>query len=291
MRKYKYQKQETDSWCGPTCLSMIYESFGKELSQRNIMQEILLADIENYTTNISQLVKHVEKNGLLSRGVVTREPLALLEWSGKNNIILIVLHKTEKDDSNKLHYSIFDKLEDDKYYAVDPYYDDFFPKEINEMLELWNIPRKGFDFYDAVIITDNKELSVTDKCFLCDKEYNSIKMPPQFSNDIVCPHCFGAGYGVIVRHGFGFTNVENDFSKFHKTIYESLADFTKDSIGDAYKFISGYTSIIEDSSLPFNDIRLTIDKDIIWKMDFTGATYEEIAEEIISSLKEFYKLT
>ncbi|MDQ7227544.1 cysteine peptidase family C39 domain-containing protein [Staphylococcus haemolyticus] len=108
--KLKYIQQYDEKDCGPTCLAMISQYYGKRVSIPKLRE---LAKTDKLGTNLYGLIKAGEKIGIQLTGVEV-ESIKELN-SAKFPVIAHIINQQGYD-----HFVIIEKIKNNKIHIVDP---------------------------------------------------------------------------------------------------------------------------------------------------------------------------
>src|ERR1700753_3315976 len=104
-----YQKQSpgiTGRACGAACLSMVYQSFGKKISQEEIWPAIAKENRFGQVSSTTHLMAQDALNrGLKAVAIQARHPFEVLRLCRENGVRAILNHRV-RNDSAAGHYSV-----------------------------------------------------------------------------------------------------------------------------------------------------------------------------------------
>jgi len=190
-----YERQaepETNRACGAACLSMVYRSFGMEVTQDAIWPAIAK---ETRFGSLSSTT-HLMARDALSRGFAavalqTRHALQTLRICRDSGIRAILNHRLTHDTPTG-HYSVLVDIDNRNVVLHDPFFGPSRCLSHTELLELW-LPRlPGSEIVGNVLIAVATEPPVVSMCQLC-----RTSIPA----NIGCPRCkkpVGLQPGVLI---------------------------------------------------------------------------------------------
>jgi hypothetical protein len=178
-----YERQadsQTGRTCGATCLSMVYRSLGKEVTQAEIWPAIAK---ENRFGRVSSTT-HLMTRDALSRGFAamafqTRHPLHTLRLCRESGIRAILNHRLT-DDAPTGHYTVLVDIDDRSVVLHDPYFGPARRLSHADLLELWQPLLPGSEIIGNVLIGVVAEPRVIRACDLCRSPIPS---------NVECPRC------------------------------------------------------------------------------------------------------
>lgn len=173
---------QTNRTCGAACLSMVYRSFGKEVSQAEIWPAIAK---ENRFGTIASTT-HLMAKDALTRGFAAvafqaRDPLQALRLCCQSGMRAILNHRST-NDSPTGHYTVLVDLDERDVVLHDPFYGPSRRVPHAELLELWQPHFPNSEIAGYLLIGIGTETSTATSCWLC-----RASIPPT----VPCPKCQG----------------------------------------------------------------------------------------------------
>jgi hypothetical protein len=179
-----YEKQfdpQVNRGCGAACLSMVYRSFGKEVSQAEIWPVIAKKNRFGSVASTSHLMAlDANKRGFAAVAIQARHSLQVLRLCREAGVRAILNHRAGKDSASG-HYSVFVDIDDKFVVLHDPFYGPSRSLPHEELLELWRPRTTESEIIGLglIAIADQNAPSVS-ACEFCHSP-----MPPR----VECPRC------------------------------------------------------------------------------------------------------
>lgn len=178
-----YEKQLDPSnsrMCGAACLSMVYRSFGKEVSQAEIWPAIAK---QNRFGSVASTT-HLMAQDALSRGfpavaIQAQHPLQALRLCHEAKIRAILNHRLDSDSPTG-HYSVMVDLDSKSVVLHDPHFGPARRLSHGELIALWQAPFPNSEIVGNVLIAVAAEASLVPACQFC-----HTVTPPSLE----CPRC------------------------------------------------------------------------------------------------------
>ena len=210
-----FEKQQTSGrnrMCGAAVLCMVYRSYGQQVTQDEIWEQISQPWLRNtHCAATHKMAADALQRGLAAVIVQTREPWQTLERSLRTRLRLILNHRTSSS-SRSGHYSVVVQLSDHDITLHDPQEGPLQLYDRPEFLQLWSTLRQGSEIAGNVLIACGlpdeaafscpecaRELPPTRNCSRCRKEF---PLRPAAAlgcledgcsqrtwSKIYCPHC------------------------------------------------------------------------------------------------------
>jgi predicted double-glycine peptidase len=176
----KQSDQQTNRACGAACLSMVYRSYGKDISQAQIWQAIAKP---NRFGSLSSTT-HLMAGDALNRGfgavaIQARHPLQALRICQQSDIRVILNHRLKHDVATG-HYSVLVGIDDKNVVLHDPFYGPSRRLSHAELLELWQPRFPSCEIVGNALIGVLTPSPPIPACQLC---------CTPFPSNVECPKC------------------------------------------------------------------------------------------------------
>ncbi len=179
-----YEKQsgaQPNRMCGAACLSMAYRSFGKEVPQEAIWQNISKPNRFGTISSMTYLMAQDAANrGFSAVAVQARHPLQTLRICHKAGIRAIVNHRVRRDAPDG-HYSLLVGMDNQYAFFHDPLLGPSRRLTHAELLELWmpNFATSEVPGHGLIALAPASH-PMLGQCEICHKP-----IPPEAT----CPRC------------------------------------------------------------------------------------------------------
>jgi hypothetical protein len=177
---YIKQSDPQNRGCGAACLSMVYQSFGKEVRQSSIWPLTSKPNrfgVMSSTTHL--LVLHAISQGFNAVAIQARDPLQALRICRENGIRAILNHRLEPS-SETGHYSVLVDIGDDGVVLHDPLSGPFRRLSYAELTQLWLPSSPNSEVVGNTLIGISDAPPTAFRCEFC------LTSAPE---KIVCPRC------------------------------------------------------------------------------------------------------
>ncbi len=178
-----YEKQfdpQASRTCGAACLSMIYRSFGKEVSQRVIWPEIAKRNRFGSLASTTHLMaRDAITRGFAAVAIQARDPLKALRICRDAGIRVILNHRV-KADSSTGHYTVLAGLDDSHVTLHDPLLGPSRRLSHAELLALWQPSADNSEIAGNFLIGIADNPRPIPSCVVCQKPMLSL---------VECPNC------------------------------------------------------------------------------------------------------
>lgn len=178
-----YQRQsdpQTNRTCGAACLSMVYRSFGKEVSQAQIWPAIGKRNRFGSLASTTHLMTlDALRHGFAGVAIQARHPLQILRLCKESGIRAILNHRL-KNDITTGHYTVLVDIDNKNVVLHDPFYGPSRRLLHSELLALWQRRFSNSEIVGNVIIGVAAQPAAKTACCLC-------RTPIPSSVD--CPKC------------------------------------------------------------------------------------------------------
>lgn len=165
--------------CGAACLSMVYRSLGKEVSQDEIWPAIAKPSRFGAVSSTTYLMAQDALNrGFAAVAIQARHPLQALRLYSQSGTRAILNHRLAQD-SPLGHYSVLVDMDEHEVVLHDPLYGPSRRIPCTELLELWK-PRPVSEIAGYTLIAIAAEPPSVAPCSLC-----HAPVPHNFA----CPRC------------------------------------------------------------------------------------------------------
>ncbi|HEY0791987.1 MAG TPA: cysteine peptidase family C39 domain-containing protein [Chthoniobacterales bacterium] len=178
-----YERQldaQTSRMCGAACLSMVYRSFGKEVSQLEVWGGIAKPNRFGSLASTTHLMARDAFNrGFRALAVQVTHPLQSLRLCRDLGIRAIVNHRL-KPEAPTGHYAVFVELDGENVVLHDPFYGPSRRLPHAELLELWQPRFPDSEIVGYVLIGIAAQEPAVAACPFCRTPF-----PPA----VECPKC------------------------------------------------------------------------------------------------------
>lgn len=181
--KIPYEKQfdrQATRTCGAACLSMVYGSFGQEVSQRVIWP--LIAKKNQYGSIASTtylMVADALTRGLSAVALQSRDPLQTLRVCRDSGVRAILNHRL-MPDSPAGHYTVFVDIDDTHVTLHDPYFGAARRIEHEVLRDLWQPRLPDSEIVGNFLIGFTAEPKDVPPCKTCGAS---------LARSVQCPRC------------------------------------------------------------------------------------------------------
>jgi hypothetical protein len=168
--------------CGAACLTMVYRSFGRPLTQNEVWPGIAKVNRFGSLASTTHLMtRDAIRRGFQAIAIGAREPIQLLRLCHRSGIRVILNHRLEAD-SDTGHYTVLTGIDDRGVTLHDPFYGPFRVVSNDELLALWQPRKPESEITGNALIAIGLPDPAADAgaCHLC---HSAI--PPIFD----CPRC------------------------------------------------------------------------------------------------------
>jgi Peptidase C39 family len=166
--------------CGAACLSMVYRSFGKKVTQAQIWPAIAKESCFGSLASTTHLMAlDALGRGLSAVAIQARHPLQALRLCRDSEIRAILNHRL-RNDAPTGHYSVLVNIDDKNVILYDPSYGSLRRLAHAELLELWQPRFAGCEIVGNMLIGVSMQLPAVALCHLCHTPIPSI---------VECPKC------------------------------------------------------------------------------------------------------
>jgi hypothetical protein len=211
-----YEKQfdmQASRTCGAACLSMVYRSFGQEVSQRMIWPLIAKKNIYGSIASTTHLMAaDAVTRGFSAVAIQARHPLQALRVCRDAGIRAILNHRLQPD-SPAGHYTVFVDLDETNVKLHDPFFGPSRRVAHEVFLELWQprLPKSEIvgNFMIGIAAGESKEVPPCETCrtplvkrVQCPRCKNGVSLEPlallgcmnngcaaRLWNYVCCPTC------------------------------------------------------------------------------------------------------
>jgi hypothetical protein len=178
-----YEKQfdpQASRTCGAACLSMVYRSFGKDVSQRLIWPEIAKRNRFGSLASTTHLMAHdAIARGFAAVAIQARDPLKALRICRDAGIRVILNHRV-KSDSSTGHYTVLADLDETHVTLHDPLLGPSRRLSHEELLALWQPSTADSEIAGNFLIGIADHPRAIPSCVVCQKPMLSL---------VECPNC------------------------------------------------------------------------------------------------------
>lgn len=182
-RAIPYEKQidmQSGRTCGAACLSMVYRSFGKDVSQAEIWQAIAKTNgFGSLASTTHLMAKDALSRGLVAVAVVSRHPLQSLRLCHDAGVRAVLNHRLTSD-SQTGHYCVLVDIDDQHVTLNDPLLGPERRVSHAELLELWQPRLTRSEIAGNAFIGIAEKATPVSPCWLCKSTIPSR---------IECPRC------------------------------------------------------------------------------------------------------
>lgn len=176
----KQSDQQTNRACGAACLSMVYRSYGKEVPQLQIWQEIAKQNRFGTLSSTTHLMaRDALIRGFAAMAIQARHPLHALRICRQSGIRAILNHRLRHDVGTG-HYSVLVDIDDKNVVLHDPLYGPSRRLSCAELLELWQPRYTGCEIVGNMLIGVGTHSPAVPACKLCRTSIPS---------NVECPNC------------------------------------------------------------------------------------------------------
>jgi len=211
-----YEKQfdmQASRTCGAACLSMVYRSFGQEVSQRLIWPLIAKENIYGSIASTTHLMAaDAVTRGFSAVAIQARHPLQALRVCRDAGIRAIMNHRLQPD-SPAGHYTVFVDLDDTNVKVHDPFFGPSRRVTHDVFLDLWQprLPKSEIvgNFLIGIAAGESKQVPPCETCHTpfvkrvqCPRCKNGVSLEPlallgcmnnacgaRLWNYVCCPTC------------------------------------------------------------------------------------------------------
>jgi len=212
----RYEKQfdmQASRTCGAACLSMVYRSFGQEVSQRTIWPLIAKKNIYGSIASTTHLMAaDAVTRGFCAVAIQARHPLQALRVCRDAGIRAILNHRLQPD-SPAGHYTVFVDLDETYVKLHDPYFGPSRRVAHGVFLDLWQprLPNSEIvgNFLIGIAAAESKDVPPCETCHTpfvkvvqCPRCKNAVSLEPlallgcmnnscaaRLWNYVCCPTC------------------------------------------------------------------------------------------------------
>jgi len=178
-----YEKQsnlQTNRTCGAACLTMVYRSFGQEVTQAEIWAAIAKQNRFGSLASTTHLMARDALNrGFSAVAMQARHPLQALRLCRESGIRAILNHRLKPNVATG-HYSVLVDINDKNVILHDPLYGPWRRLSHAELLELWHPRFPGCEIVGNLLIGIAAEPPEVPVCLRC-------RTPIPANVD--CPNC------------------------------------------------------------------------------------------------------
>lgn len=178
-----YEKQadpRANRMCGAAALSMVYRSFGQEITQAELWPKIARNNQVSSRAAATHLIAHdALKRGFAALAIQAKHPLQALRACQDHGIRVILNHRL-KYDAAAGHFTVLVALDGDHVVLHDPYYGPSRRVSHTDLLELWQPRYLNAEIVGNVLIGIAAQPTTLPPCSLC-----GTGIPPH----IDCPRC------------------------------------------------------------------------------------------------------
>jgi hypothetical protein len=176
----RQSEPETGRTCGAACLSMVYRSLGKEVSQAEIWPAIAKSNRAGYLSSTTHLMaRDALTRGFSAAVIQVRHPLQALHQCRVSGIRAILNHRL-KQDAPTGHYSVLVDVDDKNVVLHDPYYGPSRSVSHADLLDLWQMRFSSSEIIGNVLIGIAARSSSAVACAVCQTPIPSA---------VKCPKC------------------------------------------------------------------------------------------------------
>lgn len=186
-----FRQPENSSWCGATCLSMLYKHYGYDIPQQNILPDVIMNGL-CYT--------HLMLNHLLNHRIpamaVSAASLDIIEKSLLNGYDIMLLYRP-KTSQSLTHWAIVSYSEGGSVFVNDP--NESSENGINKRLKRDMLFKNMQKYIGSAIVANftmlvlrNPKSATTSRRIDCGVCKNSFEIFEDIIPDIrafVCPEC------------------------------------------------------------------------------------------------------
>jgi hypothetical protein len=166
--------------CGAACLSMIYRSFGLEVSQAHIWPAIAKTNQFGSVASTTYLMAHdAVSRGFAAVVIQARHPLQVLRLCRDSGIRAILNHRSMPDRQTG-HYTVLVDIDDTSVFVHDPFYGPARRLSHAELLALWQPRSPKSEIVGNVLIGVAASTSADAACAICRNPIPSA---------VDCPKC------------------------------------------------------------------------------------------------------
>ncbi len=196
-----YEKQsdsQSSRSCGAACLSMVYGSLGKTVSQAEIWPLIAKENrFGSIASTTHLMVKDALGRGFGAVAFQARHPLQALKLCCESGTRAILNHRAMQD-SPAGHYTVLVDVDNRDVVLHDPFYGPSRRVPHAELLELWKPRLPNSEIVGYVLVAIAAEPPAANSCWLC-------RAPLPLS--VACPRCKEV-VGLEPRAVLGCLNIE-----------------------------------------------------------------------------------
>jgi hypothetical protein len=178
-----YERQadpDNNRMCGAAALAMVYRSFGKDVTQREVWPKIAkLNRFGSLAANTHLMVQDALDRGFAALAIQAKHPLQALSLCRDNGIRAILNHRaTEETPAG--HYSVLVDINTEHVIYHDPYFGPSRRVSLVQLLELWQPRFANSEIVGNVLIAITDQFVALPPCQLC-----GTVIPPS----VDCPKC------------------------------------------------------------------------------------------------------
>jgi predicted double-glycine peptidase len=171
---------QTSRTCGAACLSMVYRSLGREVSQAQIWSAIAKPNrFGSLASTTYLMVRNARSQGFSAVAVQARHPLQTLRLCRGAGVRAILNHRL-KEDAATGHYSVLVDIDDKNVVLHDPFHGPSRHLSHAELLELWQPRFSNSEIVGNGLIGVAARPSAVSVCRLCHTPIPS---------SVECPKC------------------------------------------------------------------------------------------------------
>lgn len=166
--------------CGAACLSVVYRTFGREVTRTEIWPAIAKQNRFGSISSTTHLMaKDALSRGLAALAIQVRHPLQALRLCRDSGIRAILNHRL-KPDLPTGHYTVLLDIDDKHAIVYDPFFDSSRCLAHAELLELWQPLVSGSEIVGNVLIGVAVEPTSLPACQVCGAAIEPV---------VECPRC------------------------------------------------------------------------------------------------------
>jgi hypothetical protein len=179
-----YERQsdpQTNRTCGAACLSMVYRSLGKEVTEAQIWPAIGKQNrFGSFASTTHLMAQDALNRGFAAVAIQARHPLQALKLCRDSRIRAILNHRL-KDDRTTGHYTVLVDIDERNVVLHDPLYGPSRRLQHAELLALWQRRFSGSEIVGNVLIgISAAQPPARSECHLCHTPIPS---------SVQCPMC------------------------------------------------------------------------------------------------------
>lgn len=178
-----YERQidpQTNRGCGAACLSMVYQSFGKEVAQAEIWPQIAKPNRFGSVSSSAHLMAlHALSQGFSAIVIQARHPIHVLHLCQGAGIRVILNHRLQAGSPSG-HFTVLADI-DDKYVTLhDPFFGPAQRVAQGDLLRLWTPGAESSEILGNVLIAIAADPGAELTCEFC-----HTRIPPR----LACARC------------------------------------------------------------------------------------------------------